>query len=926
VQHKVLSRFHFALNRNGIAFLGPSESPGLLLNDFETLDKHWRIYRKVTDGKPLMNERSSSGSRGGLAIRGTQPSLPRYAPSSMLGTYDALLEEFIPPSVLINESGELVHTFGGANQFLKVREGRVGLDLLEMVSPHLKMILLGALPRARRQAEPVILSGVRASDDQPDQPFKITVRQLRPRGPGGHHMLVSFESVEAEPLPTRSAAEVALDQASSDQLNALAQELTYTKESLHAASEELQTTNEELQTTNEELLASNEELQSTNEELQSVNEELYTVNAEYQRKITDLTELSNDMENLLASTEVGTIFLDRQLRIRKFTSKVADSFNLMPQDVGRPISAFSTRMDYPQLSTDLERVLRTGVPVECEVRDGMERPSFLRILPYRAKGTIDGVVLTLIDVSAMKATEDALFHERYLLNSLLSSVPDAIYFRDAKGRFIRTNEAMARRLGVGEPKELVGKGVADLRGTKLSQAVQQLDEAVLESGQAEHYRLEQRTGSDGNEEWDLATRLPLLDAADRVVGVVGILRDVTEQKQAEHAIQEAVRRRDEFLAMLSHELRNPLASVVSATALLKQRRHSPEKQGRVLDILERQSRQMGRLLDDLLDVSRVTQDKIELRKELLDLNHVVQEAVEGARGLFEARGLTLQLKLASESLMLLGDPARLQQIHTNLLNNAAKYTPRGGHVQVETRLAGDSALVTVRDDGLGIPPALQSSIFDLFVQSTRTLDRSDGGLGVGLTLVRGLVAKHGGTITVLSEGEGKGSEFELRFPLQMARETSRPPRAPLRRAPVPRGQRVVLIEDNEDSRHVLCELLSSAGFECHEAGDGLHGLALIDTLRPELAVVDIGLPGLDGHELARRVKANPAHKGITMLALTGYGQREDREEALRAGFDHHLVKPVDFAALMRVLADHMPDAAEQSPPCECGEGDAELEG
>ena len=244
-----------------------------------------------------------------------------------------------------------------------------------------------------------------------------------------------------------------MDQVSREQLRTMEAELTHTKENLQSAIEELETSNEELQASNEELQTSNEELQSTNEELQSVNEELYTVNAEYQRKIAELTELTNDMDNLLSSTEVGTIFLDKQLRIRKFTPQIAETFTLVPHDLGRSIETFTNRLDHPELVDDVKRVLASGQSVERELRGVAGKSFFLRILPYRAKGAIDGAVITVIDVSGLKAAEDALFHERYLLNSLLATVPDAIYFKDARGRFIRANDAVATRLGLRSPAD-----------------------------------------------------------------------------------------------------------------------------------------------------------------------------------------------------------------------------------------------------------------------------------------------------------------------------------------------------------------------------------------------------------------------------------------------------------------------------------------
>ena len=682
-QEKVLSRFHFALNRGGMMFLGPSESLGHLDHDFETIDKQWRIYRKYSDSRVPFDRKAPHGpkpnsSRAGAAGADAlgQRGVARHSVAQLLGTYDTLLDELMPPSLLVDDRGELVHSFAGAARFLKLRDGRHGLDAFDMVDPELRMVLVGGLQRALQTDSAIVFQGVHIDDE----PYKVTIRRVQSKKGQGQHVLISFDSLQGAPPRERAETEIDLRQVSREQLGALEAELSRTKENLQAATEELETSNEELQAANEELLASNEELQSTNEELQSVNEELYSVNAEYQRKIADLTELANDMDNLLSSTDIGTIFLDRQLKIRKFTPQIAETFNLLPDDVGRPIETFTYAVEHPELNEDLKRVLATGERVERELRDRHNRAFFLRILPYRAKGAVDGVVITLIDVSGLKAAEDALFHERYLLNSLLYSVPDAIYFKDARGRFIRANPAMAERLGLSDPRQAVGKTGFELPRHEAALAVHRQDEEVLRTGVAQHYELEKRELADGSAEWDLVSRLPLTDSSANIVGVIGIFRGVTEQKRAEEKIQDAVRRRDEFLAMLSHELRNPLGAIVSATALLKDASAKPPQQVKVLQIVERQAQQMARLLDDLLEASRVTQDKIELRRSVLDLRAVVRDAADAVRGLMETRGLDFSVDVDPEPLYVDGDAARLQQINVNLLSNAAKYTPRGGHV------------------------------------------------------------------------------------------------------------------------------------------------------------------------------------------------------------------------------------------------------
>ena len=727
----------------------------------------------------------------------------------------------------------------------------------------------------------------------------VTLKRVVPNKKGGPVcVLVTFAKGARTPTAPAVVDGVGVDHASREQLAALEAELSHTKENLQAAVEELQASNEELQASNEELQASNEELQSTNEELQSVNEELYTVNAEYQRKIGELTELTNDMDNLLSSTDVGTIFLDSELRIRKFTPRMADTFKLVTHDIGRPIETFAHQIDHPTLVGDLKRVLDNGEPIEREVRDASGKTFFLRLLPYRVKGSADGVVLTLIDVTGLKAAEDALFHERYLLDSLLAGVPDAIYFKDAGGKFIRANDAMARRLGVADPRTIAGKSVFEVTNQEGALALHQEDQTVLRSGEPQHEKLEKRSDRGGDEEWDMVTRLPLRDARNAIVGVIVVFRNVTEQKQADEKIKEAVRRRDQFLAMLSHELRNPLGAIVTATALLKSETQGAEAD-RFLEVLDRQSKQMSGLLDDLLEASRVTQNKIELKKRVVDLKAISRDAADAARALADAAGVELSVRIDAAPLTVDGDPTRLQQIQVNLLSNATKYTPRGGHVWLEVEADGREAVIRVRDDGTGIPPDMLHSVFDLFVQSSRTLDRSAGGLGLGLTLVRALVSMHGGSVAVESEGEGRGSEFVVRLPLVEAEAVEPTSLGRSRRAR--RGTRVLIVEDNDDSRELLTDLLVGAGFDCRSTDASSTALEMIGQFDPEIGVFDLGLPGMDGFELARCIRHDLGLDGIYLVALTGYGRSSDRKLAREAGFDEHLLKPVRPDQLLSVL-------------------------
>jgi two-component system, chemotaxis family, CheB/CheR fusion protein len=316
--------------------------------------------------------------------------------------------------------------------------------------------------------------------------------------------------------------------------------------------------------------------------------------------------------------------------------------------------------------------------------------------------------------------------------------------------------------------------------------------------------------------------------------------------------------------------------------------------------VDRQTQQMGHLLDDLLEVSRVTENKIELRKRIVDLRGVITDAVDAVTNLMQAREIDFSIETDDEPLYVEGDPTRLQQIHVNLLSNAAKYTERRGHVRLTAKREGDHAVVCVRDDGVGIGKEMLDSVFELFVQSARTLDRSAGGLGVGLTLARSLVAMHRGTIEVFSDGEGKGSEFVVKLPLAPEGSAERPSSGRTF-ARLATGTKVLIVEDNEDSRELLCQLLEQAGLECRTAGTGTAALTLLHEFSPDIAVLDVGLPEMDGYELARQIRLDPEHSSTILLAVTGYGRASDHAASRAAGFDGHLVKPVNADQLLELL-------------------------
>jgi PAS domain S-box-containing protein len=408
---------------------------------------------------------------------------------------------------------------------------------------------------------------------------------------------------------------------------------------------------------------------------------------------------------------------------------------------------------------------------------------------------------------------------------------------------------------------------------------------------------------DGSVRWIRDRSFPVNELLGSVHRVAGVADDITEQKEAEQALQEADRRKDEFLAMLAHELRNPLAPIRNAMQILRAQGPSiPELQW-ARDVIDRQVRQMTRLVDDLLDISRITRGKVELRKERIELTAVLNSAVEASRPLIEKWGHELTVTVPREPMFLEADLTRLSQVVLNLLNNAAKYTDRGGHIWLTAEREGHHVLIRVKDNGIGIPPDMLPRIFEMFVQVDSSLDRAQGGLGIGLTLVQRLVKMHGGTITASSAGRGKGSEFVIRLPLAIDREQRSildatesgqvPPAAP---------RRILVVDDNKDAADSLGMLLRLMGHEVHIAYDGLEAVGAAAAFEPQVVLLDIGLPKINGHETARRIRDQHRGRDMLLIALTGWGQEEDRSRSREAGFDYHLTKPIEFAALQQFLA------------------------
>lgn len=542
----------------------------------------------------------------------------------------------------------------------------------------------------------------------------------------------------------------------------------------------------------------------------------------------------------------------------------------------------------------------------------------------------DGVVLVLFDLQPIKDYQRPITQ----WSDIVRQSTDPIFRIDNAGR-IRTWNHGAQKL-YGYDQSIIGESIGQLFDhhdhlTGSGSAIRDHEAAAVDggggtgspTGSSSRDRVLQRIESLSNDTSKRPEPRPKLRCKGRTAGggtiqadvsispfnngqqrngAVVIVQDATQQSEAEQTIRENVVRRDEFLAMLSHELRNPLGAIVNAARIID---HGQGDRTEAAGVIIRQSDQMSRLLDDLLDVTRVTLGKLELKRSHFDLRDAIDQSIGVLESQFDQHGLEFQYTACDHPLLLFGDFARIQQVIVNLLRNSIKYTPQGGLVSLAVTRAGGNAGIVVRDTGVGIAPEMQQRVFDMFVQASHTLERSQGGIGLGLTLVRSVVALHRGSVEMHSRGVGHGSEFRVQLPLTQI--PAEPVRPAVREINV---RRIAVIEDVVDACDMMKSLLQMMGFEVEVARDGLAGYELIRRWRPDLALVDIGLPEIDGYEIARRVRADSETADAYLVALTGYGQASDRQRVIQSGFDGHLVKPLNIDHLQQFL--HRSDATEST--------------
>lgn len=772
-QKKVIALFHFALRKDGVLFLGPSETTGDLASEFETIDSRWRIYRKIRDVRlreaTNMLPLSTGGVDDGSARQLHESSRsPAQAPAvgtqqrhSLMASYDAVLKRFAPSSLLIDRSGELVHVFGDAERFLRVAGGIFSRKVADLVHPDLKLVVSAGLERALAQHSVPIHRNARITlPDGSEEVVNVDIQRLDEAGSKVEHWLLTLETkTESVPDTAKPTDGEDVDKEFYVQrIRDLEQDLKGTEENLQTSIEELGTSNEEMQATNEELMASNEELQSTNEELHSVNEELYTVSAEHQRKIEELTQLTEDMDNLLRATNIGTIFLDPLLRIRRFTPSAARTFNLVEHDIGRPFQHITYRFTYSELIDDIEKVRVKGDAHQCEI-DVDGRAYLLNIMPYQSHLEENtGAVLTVIDIQELKEAQQHLARQRELFEAVVEQQRDLIC--RYKPNFVLTyvNESLCRHYGKTR-EELIDSSALDLFPKAEREMVRE-QTALLRAGETDTLTLDE-ISPDGTARWLHYSRFAQPGPDGEVDEIQAVGRDVTLLKQAQSALQEQNaelarinENLNQFTHIVSHDLTGPLRAIEHTTDWIEQDAAPEARKGiqEHIDRLKDQVSQLGSLLSDLLEYSRAgtteqSPESIDLPRSLNDIFDVIDKP----------DGMQLALKSLPDDMVTYRAPLLL--VFRNLVENAVKYhDSETGKIVVRSEDLGDRWQFTVEDDGPGIDPKFHDKILLPF----RKLERKNAapGNGMGLALVKKAVETNGGKLEILSNPvERPGTRF-----------------------------------------------------------------------------------------------------------------------------------------------------------------------
>jgi two-component system, chemotaxis family, CheB/CheR fusion protein len=944
-QSKVLSLFHFSLKADGYLFLGPSETPGDIRDEFRDVDKRWRIYSKRRDVRLPVDTRLIVGRRSNKLSQA--PAFVAAAKTNrvdqdLVRTYDQLLSKKMGCSILVSESGEMLHVFGGAERFLQPRGGRPSTHLLESVHESLRLSISTAWHHALTKREVVRYASTAYTGESEPKAVRLTLTPLTEEATQPCNVLIEFLVMD-ESMPTAyPPADSSREQHAKTRMDSLETELRYSQENLQATIEEMETSNEELQAANEELIASNEELQSTNEELHSVNEELYTVNAEHQRRVEELAEANDDMDNLLATTRVGVIFLDRGLYLRRFTPEIAKVFNLSTRDTGRSIESFVHVLTHSTLVDDLNEVLHDQQEREFTTQDKSGTPYLVRVAPYQRGDATQGLVLTLIDITTLSEARSEIQLQQLAIETAVNGI--IITDPRLEGNPITyANQGFVNLTGY-DRDEILGRNCKFLQGKDTDpKAVQKIREALGRGDSIRTTLLNYR--KNGEAFWNDLQISPVHDDAGNLVNFVGVQHDITDQVRSQMALEEANeanKRANEaknaFLATVSHELRTPMTAILGFAEILRTESDDPDFVSKV-DTIHRNGTYLLALLNDILDLSKIEagklnfeRDRIEMRRVMTDIETLMNRRAEDAKVPLR---FDYPTPLPTE---ITADEVRIRQILVNLISNALKFT-ESGEVVVRTTVnqttRPPAVEVCVQDTGIGISPSQMQRLFQPFNQASKLTTRRFGGTGLGLSISRRLAEGMGGTIRVESE-LGKGSRFTLALPISqndIESMTHSPDNVVIEPSATTESHshrltnsddgagypnidaRILLADDRRDVWMVGKFFLERCGARVTIAENGRDAIEAVHLSIEQddpyaLILMDMQMPIMDG----RKAVASLRKEGITtpIIALTADAMDGERDSCIAMGCDEYCPKPIDGPRLMKMIADLIGvDAAEQ---------------
>jgi two-component system CheB/CheR fusion protein len=905
-QQRVLRVLHYALKPAGFLWLGSSETVGSSGGLFEVSDARHKLYAR----KPGSHTRPLSRQDPDMPREGFPASAPPRRDSGAELQRDAeriLLSRFAPPGVLVSSDLEILQYRGDTGPYLSPSPGKASLNLLRMLPEGFLVAVRAAILRAGEEGAPVRTECMRVDGSEGPRELGVEVIPVKGAGKKDGGFWVLFDEASPRRGPEKRRPPTS-DLLATDQ-HRLVRELTETREYLQsvieqqeAANEELQSANEEVQSANEELQSVNEELETSKEEIQSTNEELATVNDELRASNTELSRVNSDLLNLLGNAQIPIVILGRDLCVRRFTAAAEQLLDLTRSNIGRPFSELGPRLKgVPDLASLLGEVTETGGIRERQVTDGLGRWYSLRLRPYMTlESKIDGVVAVLVDIDALKRAE--AFAE-----GIVANLRDPILVLDAGLRVRTASRAFYESFRV-TPEETQGLTLYDLgdRQWDCPELRLLLEKTLPLVGRAQDIEVERTFPRIGKRTMLLNARRLVYPGEDEASILLSV-EDVTEHRRVSNelrrdaaALTEADRHKNEFLSMLAHELRNPLAPIRHALQVLELSPGDGEAHRNAREMMGRQIDQMVRLVDDLLDVSRISRGTMTLRQESIDLTTTVRHAIEAAQPAFDRKRQGLIVKLTEEPVYLNGDPTRLTQIVGNLLDNSCKFSSEGSRIWIDLAREGSEAVLRIRDTGVGIAAGDLPHIFEMFTQVDTSLSQTVGGLGIGLPLVKRLAEMHGGTVEATSAGVGQGSEFVVRLPIRV--EPPEPRLEPVL-GPEPTAARILVVDDNRDAADTLVSLLELMGNETRAAYEGSHALDDAEAFRPDVVLVDIGLPGISGYEVAREIRRRPWGKTTVLIAVTGWGQDEVRRKTAEAGFDRHIVKPAEPEMLLRAIEE-----------------------